>query len=90
MKRLFLITCVKHSTKRIIPLKHVCGQVYLTYFHTIGFLGPINGSLAAEIKFLCYLEAEILTKTVLQPFCKTQGGGHIHIKANGNTKTIHF
>ena len=33
------------------------------YFDTIGFIDPENGGLAVKIKFLRYLEAEILTKT---------------------------
>ena len=41
--------------------------------------------LAVKIKFLRYLEADILTKTFLrQPFCKIQDGGHIALGTNGN------
>ena len=34
------------------------------YFDTIGFLGPENGGFAVKIKFLGYLETEILTKNL--------------------------
>ena len=54
--------------------------------HLIGYLGPKNSGLDnAEIKFLCYLEAEIdENRFVRKPFGKIQDGGHIVNRANRN------
>ena len=81
MERSFLITCVKFQSNKFVV------KSSLFIFIPLDSLAPQNGSLAVKIKFLCYLEAEILTKTVLycSHFVKMiRCGGHIRIGANGN------